>query len=150
MDLWRRIKDGEVGECTLLSFVISSQSNRHTKYQQSTDCVSVEVHFRYLEGTLIPFDDISTDGKLKGVVPQKIDTGCFDDLSQDERLFGFECYEKKNGSLRYFKNGCFKYYRLGITFRLEIFAMLSDLQAKQETSFISGITVASIQSARLA
>ena len=39
---------------------------------------------------------------------------------------------------------------LGITFHLEIFAMLSDLQAKQETSFISGITVASIQSARLA
>ena len=30
---------------------------------------------------------------------------------------------------------------LGITFRLEIFAMLSDLQAKQETSFISGTTL---------
>ena len=45
MDLWRRIRDGVVGECTLLSFVIISQSNRHTKYQQSTDCASVEVDF---------------------------------------------------------------------------------------------------------
>ena len=88
MDLWRRTRDGEVGECTLLRFFISSQSNRHTKYQQSTDCVSVEVHFRYLEGTLIPFEDIITDGKVQGVVPQKNDTGCFDDVSQYERLFG--------------------------------------------------------------
>ena len=119
MQLWRKIRDGEVGESTLHKMSFCCSPNRHTLYQKADECETVIIHFRYLEGILIPFDESQNGGKCIGILPlgnEKVTA--FYDVEEDERLFGFKYMIKRKSGGRYFQHENKKYYRLADVFRL--------------------------------
>jgi len=114
MQLWRKIRDGEVGESTLHKMSFCCSPNRHTLYQKADECETVIIHFRYLEGTLILFEESQNGGKCIGIVPLGNEQmTAFYDGDEDERFFGFKCMIKRKSGGRYFQHENKNYYRLG-------------------------------------
>ena len=104
----------EVGECAFHKMVFNSQSNRHALFKKEDNAVTVGIHFRYLEGTLISFEEASKEGKFVGIVTLDVmEKGDLCDVNDDERFQGFECWIKTKTGGRYFQQATKKYYRLG-------------------------------------